>query len=132
MSVFWLILSIPIANSDKSIDPSNALKKPSTSNPGVTQPASINNNALITNANNPNVSIVSGNDINCKTGLMKVLINARITQTSIALKKFSTLIPGITQATNITASVYAIHFKNKFNMFSPFVLYVEFNPFFIC
>ena len=123
---------MPIANNDNRIDPSKALRNPSTSNPGAIQPANIKSKALITSANSPKVSTVIGNEITCNAGFIKVLIRASITQTNIALRKFSTLIPGITQATNITASVYAIHFKNKFNMFSPFVLYVEFNPFFIC
>ena len=82
-SDFIPILSIPIANKDKSIEPSNALKNPSTSNPGAIQPANIKSKALMTSAKSPNVRMVSGKDINCSTGFMNVLIRARITQTNL-------------------------------------------------
>lgn len=97
------ILLIPNAKSERRIEPSNALKNPSTSNPGVIAPASINSKAFITNENKPNVNIFIGNEMNCNNGLINVLISARITHTSIALKKFSTVIPGIIQDTKITA-----------------------------
>ena len=79
----------------------------------------------MTNTNNPSVKIVMGRDIICTIGFINVLIRARTTHTSIALKKFSTLMPGIIQATKIMASVYAIHLKNKFNIFYPFCFFFE-------
>ncbi len=70
---------IPIESTAKIIEPSKALRKPSTSNPGVTTPANHNNNALITNVKSPSVRMLIGREINCNNGLIKVLIKARIT-----------------------------------------------------
>ena len=84
--------------------PANALQKPATRNPGVIAPASINNNALITKENKPNVKIVIGKEIICNTGFIKALINAITMQTNIALRKLSTNIPGINHEINIITS----------------------------
>ena len=92
---------IPIANKDNNIEPIKALINPSTSNPGAIKPASMSSNALITNAKSPNVKNVIGKDIISRKGFIKVLISAIIIQTNIALKKFSTSIPGTIQDTKI-------------------------------
>lgn len=89
---------MPTERTDKIIEPNKALKKPSTSNPGVIAPASINNNAFITRENKPNVKKVTGTDINFTKGFINVLIKAITIQASIAFKKLSTLIPGTNQA----------------------------------
>ena len=84
-------------------EPNNALKKPSTCNPGVIHPASIKSNAFITRLNSPTVKIFIGSEINFITGLTNTLIMAMTTQASIALQKFATDIPGISQAVKIIA-----------------------------
>lgn len=100
----FYIRLIPIANNDKIIDPNNALKNPSTSNPGVRNPASIKSNAFITKLNNPKVRILIGKVIICNKGLMNVFISDIITTTNIAFKKLDTSIPGTTHEVNINAS----------------------------
>ena len=114
------ILPIPIANNDNKIEPNKAFKNPSTSNPGAIHPASNNKNAFKTKLNIPRVKIFIGNVIACKKGLIKVLISEMIIHTNIALKKFSTLIPGTIQAVNIIARANKTHLKSMFNIFSPF------------
>ncbi len=103
---------MPKTNSDKTIEPSNALKKPSTSNPGTIQPANLNNKAFIINEKSPKVIRFTGKEINCNIGFTNVFINAITTDTSIAVRKLAILIPGISHATNIIAKENAIHLKN--------------------
>ena len=105
------------------VEPNKAFKKPSTSKPGVIQPANINKRAFKTRLNIPRVITLIGKVITCKSGLIKVLISARIMQTNIALKKFSTRIPGIIQAVRIIAKANNTYLKSMFNIFSPFYLY---------
>ena len=95
---------IALVKSESSTDPIRALRKPSTTNPGVKKPANINSKALITNENNPSVKKLTGNEINSTNGLIKTFINEIIMQTSIALRKLSTLIPGTIQAINTITS----------------------------
>lgn len=55
---------MPILNSDNTIEPSSALKKPSTSSPGVIHPASISSSAFNTKLNKPTVKKFIGSVIN--------------------------------------------------------------------
>jgi len=98
-----LILSIPREIRARRIEPNSALKKPSTSRPGVIAPASMKSSAFITKENNPSVRKFIGSEINCTRGFINVLIIAIITHASAALQKPSTLIPGISQAIKIIA-----------------------------
>lgn len=67
-----------------------------------------------------------GSVTSCITGLIKMLINAIITQTSMALEKFSTEIPGTSHAIKIIASAYKIHEISKDIIFPFFVTHLYF------
>lgn len=98
-----------------------ALKNPSTSNPGATKPANINNKALITRVKSPRVMMFIGSVINISAGFTKTLIKAITAATIIALKKLATDIPGTTQAINMITSAKPIHLKNKYILNSLFL-----------
>jgi hypothetical protein len=51
--------------------------------------------ALITRRNNPSVRIVTGKVKNIRSGLIKVLSNAKTTATKIDVVKLATVIPDI-------------------------------------
>lgn len=108
---------MPSAKTDNNIEPTNALKNPSTSNPGAIAPASINNSAFIIREKSPSVRILIGKVMISKSGFIKVFISAIIIHTNIALMKFSTSIPGTTHDTNIIDSEYATHLKKVLSMF---------------
>jgi hypothetical protein len=74
---------------------SNALQKSITSKPFTSSSHSIMIIALITNRNSPSVTIVTGSVNNTSKGLMKILSKPSTKATIIAVKKLSTLIPGI-------------------------------------
>ncbi len=103
---------MPILNRDKTIDPKKALQKPSTSSPGVIQPASISSKAFKTRLKIPIVKKFIGSVTSFNTGFIKVFIKAIITQANIALRKLLTSIPGITHAVKIIASAKHIHLTN--------------------
>ena len=109
------IVTVFIINPKKArtIEPKNAGKNPSIYNPGAKYPASISKSALITRVKTPSVKMFIGNVIKTISGLIKIFIRAIITVTSIALWKFSTLIPGTSHATNIMASVKSIHLTSR-------------------
>ena len=110
---------MPRLSSENTTEPSNALKKPSTSIPGVIQPANINSSAFITKLNIPIVKIFIGRVIICITGLTNALINAMITHASIAAHILLTFIPGINQAVKIKASAKHIHLTRI--IFTPYL-----------
>lgn len=107
---------MPITNKDNKIEPKSALKNPLTSKPGAIKPANINKRAFIIKLKKPNVRMLIGSVINSKKGLMKVLIKAMIMHTNIALIKFSTFIPGISQEIKTIAKAYKIHLNIIFNI----------------
>ena len=61
-------------NRDIKIAPRNADKKPSTSNPGIKYPTSINKRALTTREKIPKVNALIGNVMNVTAGFKEVLI----------------------------------------------------------
>ena len=120
------MLSIMFINApkiDRIKEPKSALQNPSTLNPGAIHPASINNNALITNVNNPSVRKFIGNVIASIKGRIDKLINAIMITTNSAAKKFATEIPGTIHAVKISASAKRTHFKIIYINF-PFLLFI--------
>lgn len=108
------MLLSPMLRIERSKEPISALKNPSTSNPGETNPANIKSKALITSVNRPRVRIFIGRVTRTRNGLMKTLISAITMATMSALQNVSTEIPGITQAINIIARAKPIQRKNKY------------------
>ena len=103
----------PTLSIESKSAPINALKKPSTSKPGATNPANINKRAFIISVKSPKVKMFIGNVTSKSTGLINTLISAIITATSIAVRKFATEIPGTTQAINIITNAKPTNLKNK-------------------
>jgi len=73
----------------------SALQKSATSKPSTSSSHSITISALITNKNNPSVNMVTGSVNSTSSGLIKILSKPSTNATMIAVKKLSTLIPGI-------------------------------------
>ena len=120
-----LILLTPKESKDNKTEPNNALKNPSTSNPGAIHPANINISALITKLNKPNVKKLIGKVIICKNGLINVLISAITIQTNIALIKFSTVIPGTIQETMTIKKAYTNQIKILLTIFFSFFIKID-------
>ena len=105
----------PILRIDNNNAPIKALRKLSTSNPGVIKPAKLNKKAFITKVNNPKVKILIGKVTKTKTGFIKTLIIAMIIATTNAFQNPSTDIPGTTHAINNITRAKAIQRKNKYS-----------------
>ena len=114
------MLLSPTLRIERSKEPKNALKNPSTSNPGEINPANIKSRALITSVKSPRVRIFIGRVTRTRIGLMKTLMSAITTATRRALQNVSTEIPGTTQAINIIAKANPIQRKNKYIIYSPY------------
>ncbi len=69
----------------RTTEPKNADKNPWISNPGERYPASIKRKAFMTSVKIPRVKMFIGRVIKTIKGRIKMLINAIITVTSIAL-----------------------------------------------
>ncbi len=79
--------------SDRIMLKNSAVQNESTSKPPTILEQRIMINALMTNKNNPNVTMVTGNVKNTKIGFIKVLSNPRTTATMIEVIKLETLMP---------------------------------------
>lgn len=99
-----LCYEITIVNSDNIIAPKKALQKFVIVIPGTRWATNINNNALITNTNSPNVNIFIGKKNKTNAGLIKVFTRAITIADNIAVEKLETTIPGTIQAVSITAN----------------------------
>jgi hypothetical protein len=78
---------------DKTILKNKAVQKELTAKPPTIFEQRIIIKALITNKNNPKVTIVTGKVKNTKMGLINVLSNPKTTATSIEVTKLETVIP---------------------------------------
>ena len=78
----------------RTIEPTNAGKKPATSKPGVIAPANQIVMALITNKNKPKDTIVKGKVKITKIGLTTAFTNPNIIAATIAATKLLTTNPG--------------------------------------
>ena len=94
----------PANKIDISIDPSNALKNPSTSTPGTIAPANISSSAFITNVSSPKVRILTGSVTSSSIGFIVRFIRPMTIASKPADQKFSTSIPGIIHAVKRMAS----------------------------
>jgi hypothetical protein len=78
---------------DKTILKNNAVQNESTAKPPTILEQRIIISALITNKNNPKVTIVTGKVKKTKIGLIKVLSNPKTIATNIEVIKLETVIP---------------------------------------
>ena len=89
---------------DTSNDPISAGTNPATVNPSINDAANIKSPALITNINNPRLTIVIGKVNIIKIGFTTKCNNPRITAEISAGYKPASTIPGIIFATSRSAS----------------------------
>lgn len=111
---------IPIERMDSNKAPRKALQKPSTSIPGTRYATNINSKALITSINSPSVRILIGSVKKTKIGFINILTKAITTEAIKAVIKLETVIPGITQPTNIMTKDNANHFTNNIIVKTPY------------
>jgi hypothetical protein len=79
----------------KNIEAIAAVVKLAMSKPGTIKLTAHNKTTFIKNAVTPNVTIVSGKNMICNTGLMKVLTTPMITAVTIMSQPLSKLKPGV-------------------------------------
>lgn len=107
---------------DNSIDPSNAAKKPWTTNPGTSLATSKNIRAFITKVNSPNVSKLIGSVKIIKRGLINILTSPTANAAHSAGTNPARLIPGTTQATKSNAKAKSSQVISKSIILFPLVL----------
>lgn len=106
---------------DNKIEPKNADKNPSTSNPPTNADDNQNNSALIIKVNSPNVNIFIGRVINISIGRINKLIKPITTATINAVVKPLILIPGTTFATNNKANDKSNHLIITYIFLHPYL-----------
>lgn len=104
-------------NNDKIILKNKAVKNVSTLNPPTIFVHNKIINALMTNKNNPSVTIVTGSVRITNIGLMKILSNPRTIATINAVVNPATFTPGIKLAISKTSAAVTSILINKFMSF---------------
>ena len=102
------------SNMDSRILNTRAAKKLCTVNPPINLPAKRIIQALITNKNSPNVTMVIGKVRMIKMGFNMALRNAKTAATIIAVVKLVTSTPGKKYAKTKTAIAVSKILKSKF------------------